>query len=103
MTETVSFTEGEGLKPLIELATKGLFPIFHPSWIESASQARDTRATYCDLQLFAKIEKSLSKHKSLERKKTVMMALTEAERTAFICHFLQKVECRILETKPIVH
>lgn len=102
MTETVSLTP-DCLNPLIELATKGLFPIFHPSWIEEASASRKDRIASYDLQLISRIENSLAKHKSLERKKTVMMALSHQDRVTFIIHFLQKVECRILEGKPTVH
>lgn len=102
MTETVSFTS-DGLVSLVELGSKGLFPIFHPSWLEEASLNRRSKLTVQELELIRKIEGSLSKHQSLERKKTVMMALKRADRQLFITHFLQRVEARILKTKPVVH
>lgn len=102
MTETVCLNQ-EALTSLVELGTKGLFPIFHPSWIEEASLNRRTKMTPQELARISQIEKSLSKHKSLERKKTVMMALRRPERQLFITHFLQLVEGKILKSGPTVH
>lgn len=93
----------DDLSSLIELGTHGLFPIFYPEWIREASQFKSLEIRPVNLPIIARIEASLMKHKSIERKRTFMMSLTQHERTLFIINFLSKVETRILARKPAVN
>lgn len=88
------------MKSLVDLGAKGLYPLFHQEWLEDAGENRRIKITGQDRINNRAIAKSLSKHKNLERKKTVLLALAEEERQMFIVDFLQKVEMKILESKP---
>lgn len=85
---------------LIKLGAKGLYPIFHSSWIEEAGECKKRKITTKDKANINAIIKSLAKHKNLERKKTILMALSDEDRTIFVIDFLQKVELEILGEKP---
>ncbi len=99
MVTTLTASE-HSMTALIELGAKGLYPLFHQEWIERAGEHRRQKLTGQDRVNNKAIAKSIAKHKSLERKKTVLMALSEQERNTFIVDFLQKVESKILESRP---
>lgn len=102
MVTTLSASE-HSMTALIELGAKGLYPLFHQEWIEQAGEYRKQKITGQDRINNKAIAKSIAKHKNLERKKTVLMALSEQERNTFIVDFLQKVESKILESRPEIH
>ncbi|MCK5882828.1 MAG: hypothetical protein KAG61_04005 [Bacteriovoracaceae bacterium] len=85
---------------LINLGVKGLYPLFHKEWIEDAGENRRALITGQDRINNRAIAKSLSKHQTLDRKRTVLMALSDEERQTFIVAFIQKVEMKILESRP---
>lgn len=91
----------EQMKSLIELGRNGHFPLFHESWIEEVSREKNTRPNKADQKKAKEIMDKLAQHKNLDRKRTLLLSLPEAERKLFIKEFFSLVEQSILEERPI--
>lgn len=86
----------ESFKPLIELGTRGHFPLFLDEWL---NKVRVKSLSKTEMLKVKKLISQLSKHKSIERKKTLLFSLQETEREIFIKAFLQVVEGKLLDEK----
>lgn len=86
----------KNFKPLIELGTRGHFPLFLDEWL---GQVRTKSLTKSEMLKVKKLITQLSKHKTIERKKTLLFGLTETDREIFIKAFLQVVEGKLLNEK----
>ena len=64
------------------------------------SSAETKQDLLFDLEKAKKILKQLQKHKSLDRKKTLLSSLATEDRNLFIKTFLKAVEGKILDEKP---
>lgn len=96
-----SSKDSHELRSFIELGTRGHFPLFPSSWIGDVFKEHEKNdAANDDIK---NILKKLSKHRSLDRKKTILLSLTEDERTIFIKEFFKMVENKILDQKPEIH
>lgn len=83
-------------KPLIELGTRGHFPLFLDEWL---NKIRDRSLTKSEMLKVKNLITQLSKHKTIERKKTLLFSLADADREMFIKAFLQVVEGKLLNEK----
>ena len=93
----------QSLTSLIDIAISGHFPLFHPSWIEEIKFDKTNPLTKVDKKLADNILKRLSKHKSLDRKQTILFSLPEKDRKTFIKVFIKLVETKILDEAPELH
>ncbi len=91
------------IRSLIDLGCKGYFPLFMDEWIDQAIIDNTKRPTKKDKLLTKEVIKRLSKHKSIERKKIIIMSLDDEKRTAFVKVFLSLVEGQILDDGPKFH
>ena len=85
---------------LVEIGTKGFFPLFYPQWIYEVYSSKNKYLSKNDEDRAKKILKKLQKYKSLDRKKTLLSSLEKDERDLFIKSFLKVVEGKILDKKP---
>ena len=89
---------------LVEIGTKGFFPLFYPQWLYEVSNPKTNPhskpVSKQEEEKAKKILKQLQKHKSLDRKKTLLSSLEKEDRMLFIKTFLKAVEGKILDEKP---
>ncbi len=88
---------------LVDLGTKGFFPLFYSTWIQDAKESSSQKLTSHEKRKAKIIMEKLQKHRSIERKKTLLLALDSEERNYFIKVFLKMVEGKILDEKPEFH
>ncbi len=88
----------QSIKSLVELGVKGFFPLFEKEWIWEARE-NSKKLTGNEKVKAKKLFKRVSQHRSLDRKKTVLISLDEKERNLFIRAFLKMVENKILDLK----
>ena len=93
----------ESWKSLVELGTKGFFPLFLPAWIEEVFARKSKRPKHKDEARALEVMNRISRHRSLERKKTVLLDMDDGDRDSFIRYFIKMVEGRILDTNPEIH
>ena len=93
------------MKSLIEIGSKGFFPLFYPEWIKPHlfNKSRKLNLTKKDQVKLRFIMQKLAQHKNIERKRTVLHALSENDRNLFIHSFLAMVESKILEKEQSFH
>ena len=91
------------MKTLIDLGIKGHYPLFHRRWLNDLYDNLNKKLNKSEKKIARQIMKRVEKHKSLERKKTVLLSLQEAERIIFMKAFFDLVENRILDNKPDLH
>ncbi len=91
----------EQMKSLIELGRHGHFPLFHPTWIEEVCKEKGKRPNKTDQKKAKEIMDQLAQHKNLDRKRTLLLSLSEGDRKLFIKEFFSLVEQSILEERPI--
>ncbi|MEC7181190.1 MAG: hypothetical protein VXW15_00650 [Bdellovibrionota bacterium] len=85
---------------LVEIGTKGFYPLFYPQWLHEVSSLQSNPFSKQEEEKAKKILKQLQKHKSLDRKKTLLSSLEKEDRILFIKTFLKAVEGKILDEKP---
>lgn len=88
------------IKSLVELGTKGFFPLFDPNWLNEFHSRPHKKLTGNEKVKAKKLLKRVSQHRSLERKKTVMLSMNDEERDIVLKAFFKMVENKILDTKP---
>ncbi len=93
----------QSLKALIELGKKGMFPLFERTWIDQYFTNPILTKNKKQKTQIDKMFSQLSKHKTIERKKTLLFAMTEQERNLLIREFFQMVEGKILDEGPELH
>ena len=95
---------GSNFKSLIELGSLGHFPLFYPQWLGQYRQlASGLKSTSHTKKLSRKIIERVNKHRSLDRKRTVLLSLSSKELMIFIHEFLKLVETKVLDKKPEIH
>lgn len=93
----------KSIQRLVELGTKGFFPLFYESWVHEAKVEGEVKLSSHEKRKAKVIMQKLLKHKSLERKKTLLLSLDSRERNYFVKAFLKMVEGKILDAKPELH
>ena len=93
----------QSLNGLIELGKKGIFPLFERSWIDQCFCGPEVKKSSKQKSQVSKMILKLSKHKSIERKKTLLLALSEKQRLLFIQEFFKLVEGKILDEGMELH
>lgn len=92
------------IRSLIDLGTIGHYPLFYNEWLEKYRNIAHTLQQSDQHRNFSQeIIQRLSKHKSLERKRTVLLSLNEDQLMIFINEFFSLVETRMLDKKPGFH
>lgn len=105
----------QSIRSLIDMGTKGHFPLFRPEWIEEiyqgeTSQVNEKRRlnnhqkneslTKKEKELAKRLIQRLVKHRTIERMHIVLMAMEEPQRKLFVKAFMKMVEGKILDAKP---
>ncbi|MBT7608815.1 MAG: hypothetical protein HN576_03605 [Bacteriovoracaceae bacterium] len=101
--EEIRRSHEKSFKSLIDLGTKGFFPLFYDTWLHDAKSSETKTLSSHEKRKAKVIMQKLHKHKSIERKKTLLLSLTSQERNYFIKAFLKLVEGKILDEKPELH
>lgn len=95
--------KNHSIKTLIDLGTKGYYPLLHPEWIEEVCRSGSLTLSTQETVRAKEIMRQVVKHKSLERKKTVLLALPHQDRMLFVRSFLAMVEGKVLGKKKEFH
>lgn len=98
----------ESIRSLIEMGTKGHFPLFAEEWVNTFFREDGTtgkkknhdKLTSREKMKAKQIIQRLAKHRTIERKKIVVMAMKDEERDLLVKAFMKMVEGRILDSKP---
>jgi hypothetical protein len=93
----------QSFKSLIDLGTQGHFPLFDLRWLGDIRGLEPNKLTNAEKLQAKKIIKRLAKHKTLERKKTILISLAKNERQLFIRAFLNMVEGKIIDLGQDLH
>jgi len=91
----------EQKNPLIELGRNGFFPLFHPNWIKDACKETFKKNSKTDQKKANEIMRRLAQHKNLDRKRTLLISLSDSDRKIFIKEFFNLVEKSILKERSI--
>lgn len=106
-TQRASNSKSE-LDALIEMGSRGIFPIFQQNWMnETYALIRTSKKTFKpkakDKRKFNEIAKRVAAHSTIQRKQTLLFALAPEDRQLFIRMILSMVEEKILNSKPGLH
>lgn len=102
----------KGIKTLIEMGRHGHYPLFDSKWMyecfdewNEARQKNQKRKilTGTERVQARKILQRLLQHRSIERQKTLLLAMNKEDRNLFMRAFFQMVEGNILDNKPQIH
>lgn len=96
------YRHDQSLKSLIHMGTFGHYPMFEKGWLEDASKSKN-KLTGNEKSKAKTLLKRLCKHRTIERKKTVLCALSSIDREIVIKAFLKLVETKILDNSPELH
>ena len=101
----MTYRPEESMKALIMLGIHGHFPLFLDEWIQDPTikEKRFAKISGNERAKAKKLFSRVSKHKSLEHKKIVVLSMSDDERTLFIKAFFKIVEGKILDQKMELH
>ena len=101
----INYRPEESMKALINLGVQGHFPLFHESWITSNSlnQKNLLKITGVERARVKKLFNNVLKHRHLERKKIILLSMSDEDRNLFIKAFIHLVEGKILDQKMELH
>ncbi len=99
-----TFHPSSNLSSFIKMAIHGHYPLFYNSWfneyLENKTSIKSTQKTK---KLSREIIQRMDKHRSIDRKRTILMSLNKSDRMIFINEFLLMVESQVLDRKPGIH
>ena len=87
----------------IKLGQTGHFPLFFNEWIKDSLHINQAIKYKSALKNVDDIFKRLERHKTLDKKKTALMALPTKDRQIFISSFFKLVERTTLEHNSELH
>ena len=101
----ITYKPEESMKALINLGVTGHFPLFLDAWLKDPTikERRFSKITGNERAKAKKLFSRVSKHKSLEHKKIIVLSMNDEERTLFIKTFFKLVEGKILDQRPELH
>lgn len=100
----VANVEVNEIDNLIELGSKGHYPLFFNEWINESIKTDFPHITLHEAKSKVTYHiTKLAKHKDLQRKKTAITALNDRERMYFIKCFLKMVEFAIIDNHRDLH
>ena len=88
------------IKSLIDLATRGHYPLFEDNWLEETWTQEGKKLTGNEKAKAKTLFKRLCEHRTLERQRTVFWSMKIEERKLFKRAFMKMVENRILDASP---
>jgi len=91
------------IKSLVQLATNGYYPLFD-DLISGLEEIPNQKKLTGNEKAKAKtLFKRLCEHRTLERQRTVLSAMREADQRLFLRAFFRMVEMKILDAGPAIH
>jgi hypothetical protein len=83
----------------------GHYPLFHESWMtrNSLQKKNFLKITGVERARAKKLFNNVLKHRHLERKKIILLSMSDDDRDLFIKAFMNLVEGRILDQKMELH
>ena len=101
----ISYRPEESMKALIHLGTFGHFPLFHDLWLNwpELKERKFQKITGLERARAKKLFQQVSKYPQLERKRIVLLSMSEDDRKLFMKAFLKMVEGKILDQRPELH
>ena len=97
------FKKDQSFTTLVDLGMKGFFPLFHRNWLDDVDVTKQTPLSKREKVRAKELISRLLKHRSLERKKIVLLSMQPKDRRIFIKAFLDLVEGKLLDRRPELH
>ena len=91
--------DGQSIKSLIELGANGFFPLFEEKWFLQ-KELKEKKLTGNEKVKAKKLFSRVAGHRGINRKKTILLSMTEEERNLFMRAFMKMVEMKIMDSKP---
>lgn len=91
--------DGQSIKSLVELGVNGFFPLFEDNWFLTKEFSKK-KLTGNEKAKAKKLFSKVAGHRGINRKKTILLSMSEEERSLFIRAFMKMVEIKILNSKP---
>jgi hypothetical protein len=88
------------LESLLDMGKCGHFPLFINAWI--AEGLEKTCSTKKDQRRGRQILDRIIQHRCMEKRKTVVMSLSDEDRAILIRSFMQLVENRVIDARPTI-
>jgi hypothetical protein len=89
------------LKSLVTLASHGYYPLFEGQWLlDAKTNVKEKSLTGNEKAKAKTLFKRICSHRTIERQKTVISAMTAKDRDIFVRAFLKMVENKILDGAP---
>ncbi len=89
------------LKSLITLGSRGYYPLFEGKWLEEAKENSKEKSLTGNEKAKAKtLFKRICSHRTIERQRIVVNAMTKQDRDLFVRAFLKMVENKVLDDAP---
>ena len=89
----------QSIKSLVKIAAQGYFPLFEPEWISETM--KDKKKLTGNEKAKAKtLFKSLTKHRSIDRKRTLIHSMNDSDRSIIVKAFMKMVENNVLDDRP---
>ena len=104
-TLEMTYKSNENLEALLSMGVHGHFPLFHESWLQQKefNEKKFIKLTGIERARAKKLFQMITKHRSLDHKKTLVLSFSESDRMIFMKAFLKLVEGKILDRKPEIH
>ncbi|MBG60541.1 MAG: hypothetical protein CMJ16_08800 [Peredibacter sp.] len=96
-------TESNSIKNYIDMAKTGHCPLFFSEWLDGPLQSSQALTYRSAKRNVGEVFSKLSKHRSIERKKTMVESFSDQERAEFIQSFFKLVERDILQDLKTLH
>ena len=96
----------EKLTPLnyyLELGRSGQFPLFYKDWLEKVNLKQKQHKKRKNVQLLKKLFKKIERHKTTDKKRIAISAMSEEDRTEFLETFFYALEEEILSSEHKYH
>lgn len=91
--------DGQSIKSLIELGANGFFPLFEENWFLQ-KEMKEKKLTGNEKVKAKKLFSRVAGHRGINRKKTILLSMTQEEKTLFMRAFMKMVEMKIMDSKP---
>jgi len=91
------------MKSYINLGQYGHYPLFFKEWLEDGVHYSEPMSYRVANRNVREVFKKLAKHRTEEKKKTLLSALNDDERNLFIKSFVKVVEHNVLKDVKTLH
>ncbi len=87
----------------LQLGRSGQFPLFFKDWLEKVNMIQKKSKSRKSIRLLKKYFKKIEKHKTIDKKRIAISAMSDDERFEFLNSFFHAIEEEILNSEHKYH